>query len=98
MAPLALDPPDLSEEKGSAQAAPALQGDMRRLTLVEENQENGEVQQQMCGEKSLPEASEDPSIRGLNPDPTDSRTLQGIALGVEGPISSRFRKHALLCF
>ncbi|XP_048081416.1 eukaryotic translation initiation factor 2D isoform X2 [Ursus arctos] len=76
MAPLALDPPDLSEEKGSAQAAPALQGDMRRLTLAEENQENGEVQQQMCGEKSLPEASKDPSVRGLNPDPTDSRTLQ----------------------
>uniref|UniRef100_A0A452TCQ6 Eukaryotic translation initiation factor 2D n=2 Tax=Ursus maritimus TaxID=29073 RepID=A0A452TCQ6_URSMA len=76
MAPLALDPPDLSEEKGSAQAAPALQGDMRRLTLAEENQENGEVQQQMCGEKSLPEASKDPSVRGLNPDPTDSRALQ----------------------
>uniref|UniRef100_A0A452TCL9 Eukaryotic translation initiation factor 2D n=1 Tax=Ursus maritimus TaxID=29073 RepID=A0A452TCL9_URSMA len=56
MAPLALDPPDLSEEKGSAQAAP--------------------VQQQMCGEKSLPEASKDPSVRGLNPDPTDSRALQ----------------------
>ncbi|VFV26313.1 eukaryotic translation initiation factor 2d [Lynx pardinus] len=74
LAPLALDPPDLSEEKESVQADPALQGDLRRLTL-EGEEENGEVQR-MCGEKSLSEASEDPSVRGLNPDPTDSKTLQ----------------------
>ncbi|GAB5583675.1 eukaryotic translation initiation factor 2D isoform X3 [Prionailurus iriomotensis] len=74
LAPLALDPPDLSEEKESVQADPALQGDLRRLTL-EGEEENGEVQR-MCGEKSLSEASEDPSFRGLNPDPTDSKTLQ----------------------
>ncbi|XP_039083482.1 eukaryotic translation initiation factor 2D [Hyaena hyaena] len=75
LAPLALDPPDLSEEKGSVQEDPALQGDLRRLTLEGEEEENGEVQQ-MCGEKALSEASEDPSIRGLNPEPTDSKTLQ----------------------
>ncbi|XP_047696575.1 eukaryotic translation initiation factor 2D isoform X2 [Prionailurus viverrinus] len=74
LAPLALDPPDLSEEKESVQADPALQGDLRRLTL-EGEEENGEVQR-ICGEKSLSEASEDPSFRGLNPDPTDSKTLQ----------------------
>ncbi|XP_043424303.1 eukaryotic translation initiation factor 2D isoform X5 [Prionailurus bengalensis] len=74
LAPLALDPPDLSEEKESVQADPALQGDLRRLTLKGE-EENGEVQR-MCGEKSLSEASEDPSFRGLNPDPTGSKTLQ----------------------
>ncbi|XP_078297389.1 eukaryotic translation initiation factor 2D isoform X3 [Panthera onca] len=74
LAPLALDPPDLSEEKESVQADPALQGDLRRLTL-EGEEENGEVQR-MCEEKSLSEASEDPSVRGLNPDPTDSKTLQ----------------------
>ena len=96
LAPLALDPPDLSEEKESVQADPALQGDLRRLTL-EGEEENGEVQR-MCEEKSLSEASEDPSVRGLNPDPTDSKTLQGIALGVEGPTSCQFRKRALLCF
>ncbi|XP_042831829.1 eukaryotic translation initiation factor 2D isoform X1 [Panthera tigris] len=74
LAPLALDPPDLSEEKESVQADPTLQGDLRRLTL-EGEEENGEVQR-MCEEKSLSEASEDPSVRGLNPDPTDSKTLQ----------------------
>ncbi|XP_049490486.1 eukaryotic translation initiation factor 2D isoform X3 [Panthera uncia] len=74
LAPLALDPPDLSEEKESVQADPALQGDLRRLTL-EGEEENGEVQR-MCEEKSLSEASEDPSVRDLNPDPTDSKTLQ----------------------
>lgn len=98
LAPLALDPPDLNEEKGSVQADPALQGDVRRLTLEEEDKANGEVRQQMCGEKSLSEASEDPSVRGLNPDPTDRKSLKGIALGVEGPTSSRFRKRVLLCF
>ncbi|KAM9110623.1 eukaryotic translation initiation factor 2D isoform 2-T2 [Megaptera novaeangliae] len=75
IAPLALDPPDLSEEKGSVQADSTVQGDMRRLTLEGEEQEEGEVQQR-CGEKSLSEATEDPSVGGLNPDPTDSKTLQ----------------------
>ncbi|KAI5766260.1 EIF2D [Gulo gulo luscus] len=76
LAPSALDAPDVNEEKGSVQADPALQGDMRRLTLEGEDKENGEVRQQMCGEKSLSEAAEDPGARGLNPDPTDSKTLQ----------------------
>ncbi|XP_034866064.1 eukaryotic translation initiation factor 2D isoform X4 [Mirounga angustirostris] len=76
LAPLALDPPDLNEEKGSVQADPALQGDVRCLTLEGEDKANGEGRQQMCGEKSLSEASEDPSVRGLNPDPTDSRSLK----------------------
>jgi len=76
LAPLALDPPDLNEEKGSVQADPALQGDVRCLTLEEEDKANGEVRQQMCGEKSLSEASEDPSVRGLNPDPTDRKSLK----------------------
>ncbi|XP_070251855.1 eukaryotic translation initiation factor 2D isoform X3 [Myotis yumanensis] len=75
IAPLTLDPPDVSEEKGSVQAGPALQDDMRRLTLEGKEEENGE-DQQMCGEKTLPEASEDPGIGGLNPDPADSKTLQ----------------------
>ncbi|XP_033266425.1 eukaryotic translation initiation factor 2D isoform X4 [Orcinus orca] len=74
IAPLALDPPDLSEEKGSVQADTTSQGDMRRLTL-EGEEEEGEVQQR-CGEKSLSEATEDPSVGSLNPDPTDSKTLQ----------------------
>ncbi|XP_074178500.1 eukaryotic translation initiation factor 2D isoform X2 [Rhinolophus sinicus] len=73
--PLTLDPPDVTEEKRSIQADPTLQGDMRHLTLEGVEEENGEVQQR-CGEKSLSEASEDPSIGGLNPDPTDSKTLQ----------------------
>lgn len=63
---------------------------MRRLTLEGEEEESGEVQQ-MYEEKSLSEASEDPSPGGLNPDPTDSRTLQGTVLGAEGPTSSQFR-------
>ncbi|KAM8813782.1 eukaryotic translation initiation factor 2D isoform 1-T1 [Rhynchonycteris naso] len=75
IAPLVLDPPDLSEEKGSVQADPTLQGDMRHLTLESEEEENGE-NQEMCGAKTLPEASEDPSVGDLNPDPTDSKTLQ----------------------
>ncbi|XP_010961560.2 eukaryotic translation initiation factor 2D isoform X2 [Camelus ferus] len=75
IAPLALDPPDLSEEKGSVQADATLQGDMRHLALEGEEEEDEEVQQ-MCGEKSQSEATEDPSVGGLNPDPTDSKTLQ----------------------
>ncbi|XP_047608742.1 eukaryotic translation initiation factor 2D isoform X2 [Phacochoerus africanus] len=75
IAPLALDPPDPSEEKGSVQANAALQGDMRHLTLEGEEEEVGEVQQR-CAEKSLSEAAEDPSVGGLNPDPTDGKTLQ----------------------
>ncbi|XP_032949642.1 eukaryotic translation initiation factor 2D isoform X1 [Rhinolophus ferrumequinum] len=73
--PLALDPPDVTEEKRSIQADPTLQGDLRHLTLEGVEEENGEVQQR-CGEKSLSEASEDPSVGALNPDPTDSKTLQ----------------------
>ncbi|XP_059535081.1 eukaryotic translation initiation factor 2D-like isoform X3 [Myotis daubentonii] len=75
IAPLALDPSDVSEEKGSVQAGPTLQDDMRCLTLERKEEENGE-DQQMCGDKTLPEASEDPGIRGLNPDPAYSKTLQ----------------------
>lgn len=65
---------------------------MRHLTLEGVEEANGEVQQR-CGEKSLSEASEDPSVGGLNSDPTDSKTLQGIALGVEGssPPSRRLK-------
>ncbi|XP_044937067.1 eukaryotic translation initiation factor 2D isoform X4 [Mustela putorius furo] len=76
LAPPAQDTPDVNEEKGSVQAEPALQGEMKRLTLEGEDKENGEVQQQLCGEKSLSEAAEDPGVRGLNPEPTDSKTLQ----------------------
>ncbi|KAM5202348.1 eukaryotic translation initiation factor 2D isoform 3-T3 [Hipposideros larvatus] len=75
IAPLALDAPDVAEEKQSIPVDPALQGDMKHLTLEGVEEENGEVHQ-MCGEKTLSEASEDPSVGGLNPDPTDSKTLQ----------------------
>ncbi|ELK03296.1 eukaryotic translation initiation factor 2D isoform X1 [Pteropus alecto] len=75
VAPLALDPPDLSDKKGSSYADPALQGDMRHLALEGVEEENGEVQQ-MHGKKTPSEASEDSSIGGLNSDPTDSKTLQ----------------------
>lgn len=60
---------------------------MRRLTLEGKEEENGE-DQQMCGEKTLLEASEDPGVGGLNQDPADSKTLQGITLVVGGrPLS-----------
>ncbi|XP_025847142.1 eukaryotic translation initiation factor 2D isoform X2 [Vulpes vulpes] len=72
IAPLALNPPDLEKEKESITADPAMQEDLRCLTLEGED-ENGGAQQQMCGRKSL---SEDSNSRGLNPDPTDSKTLQ----------------------
>ncbi|XP_011384916.2 eukaryotic translation initiation factor 2D-like, partial [Pteropus vampyrus] len=75
VAPLALDPPDLSDKKGSSYADPALQGDMRHLALEGVEEENGEVQQ-MHEKKTPSEASEDSSIGGLNSDPTDSKTLQ----------------------
>ncbi|XP_075853017.1 eukaryotic translation initiation factor 2D isoform X2 [Microcebus murinus] len=75
IAPLALDPADLSEEKESVQVNPALQGDMGRLTLEGEEEENGELHQ-ASGEKALSEASEDTSTGGLNQDSTDSKTLQ----------------------
>ncbi|KAF6074409.1 eukaryotic translation initiation factor 2D [Phyllostomus discolor] len=75
IAPLALDHPDLGEEKGSVPEDPALQEDMRHLALEGGGEESGE-NQQTCGKKTLPGASEDPSIGGLNPDPTDSKTLQ----------------------
>ena len=82
--PLALDPPDLSEGKGCVKADTALQGDVRQLTLEEEVQRR-------CEEKSPSEATEDPSPGGLHADPTDSKTLQGTALGVEGPLSRHRR-------
>ncbi|XP_059562493.1 eukaryotic translation initiation factor 2D-like isoform X2 [Myotis daubentonii] len=75
IAPLVLDPSDVSEKKGSVQAGPTLQDDMRRLTLERKEEENGE-DQQMCGEKTLPEASEDPGVKGLNPEAAASKTLQ----------------------
>nr|XP_055089613.1 eukaryotic translation initiation factor 2D isoform X2 [Symphalangus syndactylus] len=74
IAPLALDSADLSEEKGSVQVDSTLQRDMRHMTL-EGEEENGEVHQ-ACEDKSLSEASEDTSTRGLNQDSTDSKTLQ----------------------
>ena len=55
---------------------------MRRLTLAGEEEE-GEVQQR-CGEKSPSEATEDPSVGGLSPEPTDSKTLPGTALAGAG--------------
>lgn len=57
---------------------------MRQLTLEEEVQ-------QRCEEKSPSEATEDPGPGGLHVDPMDSKTLQGTALGVEGPLSRRRR-------
>ncbi|XP_008571293.1 PREDICTED: eukaryotic translation initiation factor 2D isoform X1 [Galeopterus variegatus] len=74
IAPLALDPTDLSEDKGSVQVDPTLQEDVRRLTL-EGEEEIGEVHQ-ACGEKSLSEASEDTSAGAPNQDSTDSKTLR----------------------
>lgn len=59
---------------------------MRQLTLEEE-----EEVQQRCEEKSPSEAMEDPGPGGLHADPTDSKTLQGTALGVEGLLSRRRR-------
>lgn len=56
---------------------------MRHLALEGVEEENGEVQQ-MHGKKTPSEASEDTSVGGLNSDPTDSKTLQGIALGAKG--------------
>lgn len=55
---------------------------MRHLALEGVEEENGEVQQ-MHEKKTPLEASEDSSDGGLNSDPTDSKTLQGIALGVK---------------
>lgn len=51
--------------------------------MEEVEEENGEVQQ-MHEKKTPLGASEDSSIGGLNSDPTDNKTLQGIALGVKG--------------
>uniref|UniRef100_A0A5G2QS75 Eukaryotic translation initiation factor 2D n=1 Tax=Sus scrofa TaxID=9823 RepID=A0A5G2QS75_PIG len=62
IAPLTLDPPDPSEEKGSVQANAALQGDMRHLTLEGEEEEFGEVQQR-CAEKSLSEAADGKTLQ-----------------------------------
>ncbi|KAM5238606.1 eukaryotic translation initiation factor 2D isoform 1-T1 [Ctenodactylus gundi] len=70
IAPLLLDPTDLSEEKADA----ALQERVGGLTL-ERREESGEVRQS-GGEKSLPEASEDDSAGGLSQDSTDSKKLQ----------------------
>ncbi|KAG8518108.1 Eukaryotic translation initiation factor 2D [Galemys pyrenaicus] len=74
IAPLALDAPEASDEKGSAGADPALQGEMRRLTL-EGEEESGE-RHQTCGEKPLVEASEDPPVGSLSSEPPGSKTLQ----------------------
>uniref|UniRef100_G3RGZ7 Eukaryotic translation initiation factor 2D n=1 Tax=Gorilla gorilla gorilla TaxID=9595 RepID=G3RGZ7_GORGO len=74
IAPLALDSADLSEEKGSVQMDSTLQRDMRHMTL-EGEEENGEVHQAR-EDKSLSEAPEDTSTRGLNQDSADSKTLQ----------------------
>nr|XP_036871095.1 eukaryotic translation initiation factor 2D isoform X2 [Manis javanica] len=72
IAPPTLGAPGLREEKQSVQAASALQGDMRRLTLEGEEGENRAAQQ-----TSLSEVSEDPSISSPTPpDPPDSKTLQ----------------------
>lgn len=62
-----------------------LQGDMRHM-ILEGEEENGEAHQ-ACEEKSLSEAPEDTSTGGLNQDSTDSKTLQGITLGGEEPMS-----------
>lgn len=86
-----LDPADLSEEK----VDPTLQEDLRDLTLEGKEEENGEVHQ-ACEEKSLSEASEDTSAGVLNQDSTDSRPLQGVALGVEGPSPPLLTRVALM--
>uniref|UniRef100_A0A8C3YFT4 Eukaryotic translation initiation factor 2D n=1 Tax=Catagonus wagneri TaxID=51154 RepID=A0A8C3YFT4_9CETA len=75
IAPLAPDPPDPGEEKGSVQADATLRGDLRHLTLEGEEEEVGEVQHR-CAEKSPSEATEDPSVGGLTAEPTDGKTLQ----------------------
>ncbi|XP_060034748.1 eukaryotic translation initiation factor 2D isoform X2 [Erinaceus europaeus] len=75
IAPLTLDPPDLSEETGSIQADCTLLGGMRQLTLEGMEEENGEFHQ-ICGEKPLSQASEEPSVSIQTPNPTDSGTLQ----------------------
>ncbi|XP_007951428.1 eukaryotic translation initiation factor 2D [Orycteropus afer afer] len=75
IAPLAMDPPDLGEEMGSAQVDPILQEDLRHLDLKGEEGENREIPQ-LCEEKSLSEDSEDTSVEALNQDTTGSKTLQ----------------------
>lgn len=62
---------------------------MRQLTLEEEEEE--EEVQRRCEEKSPSAAMEDPGPGGLHADPTDSKTLQGTALGVEVLLSRRRR-------
>uniref|UniRef100_A0A8C9Q1V0 Eukaryotic translation initiation factor 2D n=1 Tax=Spermophilus dauricus TaxID=99837 RepID=A0A8C9Q1V0_SPEDA len=64
IAPLVLDPADLSEEKVDS----TFQEDLRCLTLEGKEEENGEV--------PLSEASEDTSAGVLSQDSTDSRPLQ----------------------
>ncbi|KAF7467790.1 hypothetical protein GHT09_000828 [Marmota monax] len=71
IAPLVLDPADLSEEKVDS----TFQEDLRCLTLEGKEEENGEVHQ-ACEEKSLSETSEDTSAGVLSQDSTDSRPLQ----------------------
>nr|XP_045003335.1 eukaryotic translation initiation factor 2D isoform X2 [Jaculus jaculus] len=70
IAPLAVDPTDLSEEKVDL----TLQGDLRNLAL-EGEEENGRAHR-ACGEQSLPEASEDTTSRTLNQESSDSKPLQ----------------------
>lgn len=85
--PLAVDPPDPSEEKVSGQADHAPPSGLSPPTLqgVEEEVRG---QQQLCGEQTLSEAAEDPGVGGLNPDPADCKTLQGIALAAREALSS----------
>ena len=64
---------------------------MRQLTLEEEEEEEEEEVQRRCEEKSPSAAMEDPGPGGLHADPTDSKTLQGTALGVEVLLSRRRR-------
>ncbi|KAM9212327.1 eukaryotic translation initiation factor 2D isoform 1-T1 [Dugong dugon] len=74
IAPLAVSPPDLSEEKGCVQVDPGLHEDMRHLHLKGEDEDNGEVLQ-LRGEKALSEASEDTSVGLLNQDSAGSKAL-----------------------
>ncbi|XP_006887994.1 PREDICTED: eukaryotic translation initiation factor 2D isoform X1 [Elephantulus edwardii] len=76
IAPPALDPPDLNEEKVSVLADPTLQEDMRGLQLKGEEEENGE-DPPPSGEKSLSEASEHSSVKALNQDTAGNKILQG---------------------
>ncbi|XP_075385676.1 eukaryotic translation initiation factor 2D isoform X1 [Tenrec ecaudatus] len=74
IAPLALDPPDLSEEKDSVQVDLVLQEDVRHLHLKGEEEGNEEAPQ-LCEEESQSEATENTSTEGQNQDTMGSKTL-----------------------